>query len=78
VPDPTDLSETIASEAVAPLSSSGDNHSATGRPITDLIEADKYLASKAASRSKRRGLLFTKLLPPGAAGDAPGGAGGCV
>ena len=77
MPDPTDLSETIASEAAAPLSSSGDGQSATGRSIDELIKADQYLAAKAAARSKRRGLLFTKLVPPPAAGDPPGGTGGC-
>jgi len=37
--------------------------------LKQLIEADKYLAAKAAATasttSKRRGLRFNKLIPPG-------------
>lgn len=36
-------------------------------PIKDQIEADRYLASKAAARNTRRGLRITRLVPPGAA-----------
>ena len=34
--------------------------------LSDQIAADRYLASKAAAKSKRRGLVFNKLIPPGA------------
>jgi len=34
--------------------------------LTEQIEADRYLASKAAAKSKSRGLRFNKLVPPGA------------
>jgi hypothetical protein len=34
--------------------------------LTDQIEADRYLASKQAAKSKRRGLVFNKIVPPGA------------
>tara|TARA_Y100001973_G_C5199824_1_gene336773 strand:- start:1799 stop:2011 length:213 start_codon:yes stop_codon:yes gene_type:complete len=37
--------------------------------LSDLIEAEKYLAGKDAIESKtakRRGLRFNKLIPPGA------------
>lgn len=74
--DPTDLADTIASEAQSVASSSADGQSATARSLGELIEADKYLAAKAARSSKRRGLLFTKLVPPPAIGDAPQGSGG--
>ena len=33
---------------------------------TEQIAADRYLAAKQAVKSKRRGLQFNKLLPPGA------------
>lgn len=73
--DPTDLTDTIATEAASPVSSSGDGQTATGRSIADLIAADRYLAAKAAARRKRRGLIFNKLLPPGPGGEFPTGGG---
>lgn len=73
VADANDLTDIIATEAVSPVSSAADGQSASGRPIAELIAADKYLAAKAASKLGRRGLLFTKLLPPGPTGDCPGG-----
>ena len=33
--------------------------------LSDQIAADKYLASKDATKSKRRGLIFNKFVPPG-------------
>lgn len=82
--DPADLSQTIADEAAAPLSSSSDGQASTGRPIADLIAADRYLAAKAAAGQRRRGLSFSKLIPPGtlpdnggACGPTPFGGGVC-
>lgn len=47
--------------------------SQTGEEITyrnaqQIIEADKYLASKAASTKAHRGLMFSQLIPPGGGG----------
>lgn len=42
----TDLQTTIAQAATEPFSATGDNGSATGRSLTELIEADRYLAGK--------------------------------
>ncbi|MFV0442868.1 MAG: hypothetical protein ACK5Q5_04770 [Planctomycetaceae bacterium] len=36
-------------------------------PLKEQIEADRYLASKNAAKSKSRGLRFSKLVPPGTA-----------
>jgi len=33
--------------------------------LAEQIEADRYLASKEAMQSKKRGLRFNKLVPPG-------------
>jgi hypothetical protein len=35
------------------------------RPISELIEADRYLASKDAAELPQRGMRITKLVPPG-------------
>ncbi len=36
------------------------------RPIGDLIKARQYLSSGSAGSRPRRGLRFTKMIPPGA------------
>lgn len=61
-----DLSETIEAVAADPLKAASDGQSAEQHPLPDLIEADRYLAAKAAAAAKGSGLRFTKLVPPGA------------
>ncbi len=61
-----DLSETIREQAAEPAAMAGDTGSVKQRSVAELIEADRYLASKAAARSPRRGLILTRLRPPGA------------
>lgn len=62
MPD-TDLAADIAAAAALPKSATGDNGSATQHDLSQLIEADKYLATK-----QRRGFGFTlgKIVPGGA------------
>lgn len=43
-----------------------DGTSVSERSLHELIEADKYLTAKRARANPARGLLFTKLVPPGA------------
>jgi hypothetical protein len=61
-----DLENTIRDNAQGPAKASGDSGSVEQHKLSEQIEADRYLASKAAARSKRRGLAFNKLVPPGA------------
>ena len=70
-----DLSETIAQVAAEPKQAEADGQSAENQPLPDLIEADKYLAGKAAvgglnsaggPRSAWRGLRAARGVPPGA------------
>ena len=66
MPDPTpNLQQAIRDNAAGPAKAAGDSGSVEQHPLKDQIEADRYLASKAAARSKRRGLAFNKLVPPG-------------
>ena len=60
------LDETIRENAKGPAKASGDAGSVEQHSLADQIEADRYLASKEAAKSKRRGLIFNKLVPPGA------------
>jgi hypothetical protein len=45
---------------------SGDSGSVEQHSIPDQIAADRYLASKKASRAKGLGVRMTKVVPPGA------------
>ncbi len=63
---PDDLDDAILTNAAGPAKAAGDAGSVEQHKLVDQIEADKYLASKQAAKSKRRGLVFNKLVPPGA------------
>ena len=60
-----ELDDTIRQNAQGPARASGDAGSVEQHKLPDQIEADRYLASKEAARSKRRGLVFNPLVPPG-------------
>ena len=59
------LDDTIRSNAQGPAKAAGDAGSMEQHKLPDQIAADKYLASKDAVKSKRRGLAFNKFIPPG-------------
>jgi hypothetical protein len=61
-----DLSDAIAENAAAPAQVSTDAGTVRQHPLSDQIEADRYLASKEAVTRPTRGLRFNKLVPPGA------------
>jgi len=61
-----DLDDTIRQNAQGPAKAAGDAGSVEQHKLTEQIEADKYLASKEAAKSKCRGLAFNKFVPPGA------------
>jgi len=61
-----DLKDTIRENAEGPAKAAGDAGSMEQHKLPDQIAADKYLASKEAAKSKRRGLVFNKFVPPGA------------
>lgn len=60
------LDDTILENAQGPAKAAGDAGSMEQHKLTEQIEADRYLTSKAAAKSKSRGLRFNKLVPPGA------------
>lgn len=61
----TDLTDTIVDAAQKPQSASGEAGSVTARSISDMIEADKYNKAQSATAGKRRGLIISKIRPPG-------------
>ena len=61
-----DLKDKIRENAQGPAKVASDAGSVEQHNLADQIEADKYLASKEAAKTKSRGLRFNKLVPPGA------------
>ena len=76
-----DLSSDIASQAAEPASVSVDGQTVSSRPVADQVAADVYAGGgKTAAGKRRRGLMFSQIVTPGASGltypndfDRPGG-----
>jgi hypothetical protein len=62
-PTDTELQATIAQAATEPFSATGDNGSATGRSLAELIEADRYLAGR---KKRGPGFKMFKIVASGA------------
>lgn len=63
----TDIEQQIGRAAANPAKVSGDAGAVEQQPLKDLIEADKYLAHKRASRQGALGgIKLVQLIPPGA------------
>jgi len=61
------LDSTIRENAAGPKRASGDAGSVEQHALAEQIAADKYLASKQASRSKGLGIKLAKISPGGTA-----------
>lgn len=61
-PDET-ISDAIKENAAGPKAASGDNVSVTQHSLAEQIEADKYLASKAAAKKPARGIYWARSRP---------------
>lgn len=59
------LEDTIRENAAGPAKAAGDAGSVEQHKLPDQIAADRYLASKEATKSKSHGLRFNKFIPPG-------------
>jgi creatinine amidohydrolase/Fe(II)-dependent formamide hydrolase-like protein len=60
------LDNTVRENAAGPKRAASDSGSVEQHGLTEQIEADRYLASNEAAKSKGRGIRVTKLVPPGA------------
>lgn len=60
-----ELQDAIKENAQGPKRAQGDAGSVEQHPLTEQIEADRYLASKEAAK-KGLGVRMTKVVPPGA------------
>jgi len=72
-----DLEQAIAENAAGPAKAMVDGQSVEQHALKDQIEADRYLASKRASRGRGLGVRLVKLTPPGAI-DGLGNDGGAA
>ncbi len=61
-----DLQDSIRENAAGPKRAKGDSAEVEQHSLPDQIAADKYLASKQASRKKGLGIALKKISPPGA------------
>lgn len=61
-----ELDDAILENATGPARASGDSGSVDQHSLPDQIAVAKYRAGRAAVARPHRGLLFTKLVPPGA------------
>jgi len=59
------LDDSIRENAAGPKRAKGDSSEVEQHSLPDQIAADKYLASKQASRKKGLGIALKKLSPPG-------------
>lgn len=62
---PEEVEQAISENAQGPKRASGDSGSVEQHPLTDQIEADRYLSSKEATK-KGLGVRMTRVVPPGA------------
>lgn len=67
MPDPQSLEASIRENATGPKRAKGDSGEIEQHDLKSQLEADRYLASKQAMNSKKLGIKFTKLIPPGSA-----------
>ena len=67
MPDATPTEQAIEQNAQGPKKAQGDAGSVEQHSLPDQIAADRYLASKRAVRSRGKGIVISKIIPPGAA-----------
>lgn len=61
------LDQAIADNAAGPAKASGDSGSVEQHSLKDVMDADRYLASKNAMKRRDRGIRMSRIAPPGAA-----------
>ena len=57
------LEQAIRENAEGPKNAAGDSGSVEQHGLSEQVAADRYLSSKEAAESKRRGLRFNKRSP---------------
>lgn len=65
----TDATTQIDQALADPSSASNDGQSVTSRPISDQVLGLQYGAAVAKQSKPARGIVFSKLIPPGSVSD---------
>lgn len=60
-----EMEDNIRQNAAGPKKAKGDSAEVEQHSLPDQIAADRYLASKHATKKKGLGAIFKKLVPPG-------------
>ena len=60
------LDDAIRDNAAGPSEAHGDSGGVKQHSLKDQIEADRYIASKEATKKKHRGLRLSRISTPGA------------
>jgi hypothetical protein len=60
-----EIEENIRQNAAGPKRAKGDSAEMEQHSLSDQVAADRYLASKNATKKKGLGATFKKLVPPG-------------
>jgi len=58
--------DALVENAQGPKRAQGDTGSVEQHSLAEQIQADKYIASKTASRGKKLGVRMVRVIPPGA------------
>lgn len=66
MPDLDDLDDAISQAMTEPAKASADGVSAESHPLSELSKLRRDLAADEGAANPRRGIRFTKLVPPGA------------
>jgi hypothetical protein len=65
-----DISGNIVGNATSPATATADGVTMAQVPIPAQIQADRYGKAVSAMRQRRRGLMFSKMIPAGAMPDS--------
>lgn len=60
-----EIDDAMEANALGPAEVEGKAGRVSQHSLPDLIEYDRYRAGKAAGATRRRGVRFTQLIPPG-------------
>jgi hypothetical protein len=67
-----DISATIVTNATSPATATADGVMMAQVPIPNQIQADRYGKAVSAMHQRRRGMMFSKIIPAGAMSDSQG------
>lgn len=66
MPTADEIKTAIATSATGPAKVTGDEGSVEQHPLPDQIAAEKHIRGNDAVATPRRGLRYSKFVPPGA------------